>query len=187
MGRSAPGRVFSWRIRAGTVFAPSADLPSGRREYVPPEERLFAGGSTTVRGFGQNQLGPVVHVMGMDSTIRTSATGGTFLAVANAEVRFPFRVGGLALFAAAFIDAGMVTERRAAALDELRVTPGVGVRMASIIGPIRLDVGYNPHPPRAGPLYSLVGSSLELVDPTYRPKLRLIDRFQLHLSIGQEF
>jgi outer membrane protein insertion porin family len=187
LGLNSGGRVFSWRVRLGSVWAPDVELPSGTRAYVPPEERLFAGGSTTVRGFAQNQLGPVVHVINADSTIRTSATGGTFLALGNAEVRFPFRVFGVALFGAAFVDAGMVTERRDAALDELRITPGVGVRMASILGPIRLDVGYNPYPAQSGPLYSQVGTELQLVDPAFRPSLRVIDRFQLHLSIGQAF
>jgi outer membrane protein insertion porin family/translocation and assembly module TamA len=184
----AGGRVFSWRLRAGTVFAPRTDLPGGgTREFVPPEERLFAGGSNSVRGFGQNLLGPVVHVLGPDSTIRTSATGGTFMAVGNAELRVPMRVFGLLLFGAVFVDAGLVTERAAIALDRVRVTPGVGVRMPSVLGPIRLDVGYNPHPPPAGPLYSLADNTLELVDPEFRPAWRFIDRLQVHLSIGQAF
>lgn len=174
-----PGKVFSWRIRAGTVFAPSVDLPSGRRQYVPPEERLFAGGSTTIRGFPENQLGPVVRVVGSDSTIRTSATGGTFMAVSNAEARFPLRVFGMLLFGAVFVDAGYI--------DELRVTPGAGLRMPSLLGPIRLDLGFNPYASRAGPLYRQDGGNLELVDPAFRPRLRFIDRFQLHLSIGQAF
>jgi outer membrane protein insertion porin family/translocation and assembly module TamA len=181
------GRVFSWRLRAGTIFSPAVDLPSGSRAYAPPEERLYAGGSTTVRGFAQNQLGPVVHVMQSDSSIRTSATGGTVMAVGNAEVRVPMRVFGLLLFGAAFVDAGMVGERQHTSLDELRVTPGVGLRMASMLGPIRLDLGFNPYPPRAGPLYRQVGPELQLVDPAYRPSIRLIDRFRLHLSIGQAF
>lgn len=187
IGLSSPGRVFSWRVRAGTTFAPSVELPSGSREYVPPEERFFAGGSTTIRGFSENLLGPVVHVMGPDSTIRTSATGGTFLAVGNLEARFPFHVLGVALFGAVFVDAGMVTERRDISLKEFRVTPGAGLRMPSLLGPIRLDLGFNPYPSRAGPLYMQSGNALVLTDPAFQPKLRLIDRFQLHLSIGQAF
>ena len=183
----AAARVFSWRLRAGVVFAPRADVPSGRREYVPPEERLFAGGSNTVRGFAQNRLGPVVHVEMPDGRIRTSATGGTFMAGGNAELRFPMRVFGLLLFGAVFVDAGIVTERRDVALDELRITPGLGLRMPSVLGPIRLDIGYNPHRAQAGPLFREGGTTLELVDPDFRPRLRFLDRLQLHLSIGQAF
>ena len=172
-------RVVSWRVRFGKVFAPSVALPSGSHEYVPPEERLFAGGSTTVRGFPENQLGPVVRVVSGDGRIRTSATGGTFMALSNLEARFPMRLSGVLLFGAVFVDAGYI--------DNLRVTPGAGLRMPSMIGPIRLDVGFNPYPPRVGPLYSQSGTALTLVDPAYAPKLRLIDRFQLHLSIGQAF
>lgn len=181
-------RVFSWRVRAGTVFAPRVDLPSGsREEYVPSEERLFAGGSTTVRGFPENQLGPVVRVIQSDSSIQTSATGGTFMAVANAEARFPMRVFGVLLFGAVFVDGGMITERSDISFREFRVTPGAGVRMPSLLGPIRLDIGFNPYNAREGPLYRQVGDSLQLVDPAFRPTLKWIDRLQLHLSIGQAF
>lgn len=184
---AAAGRVFSWRLAAGTVFAPTEQLPSGPRTYAPPEERLYAGGSTTVRGFSENQLGPVVHVLQSDSTIRSSATGGTLMGLANAELRVPLRLFGLRLFGAVFVDAGVVGERRAVRLDDWRVTPGAGLRMASMLGPIRLDLGYNPHPPRAGPLYRLVGTELQLVNADYRPELRFIDRLRLHLSVGQAF
>ena len=81
----------------------------------------------------------------------------------------------------------MVAERSHVSLGGLRVTPGAGLRMPSLLGPIRLDVGINPYPATAGPLYNQVGNELQLVDPLFRPKLRLIDRFQLHLSIGQAF
>jgi outer membrane protein insertion porin family/translocation and assembly module TamA len=182
-------RVFSWRVRAGTVFAPRVDLPSGggRQEYVPPEERLFAGGSTTVRGFPENQLGPVVRVLQSDGSVQTSATGGTFMAVANAEGRFPMRVFGVLLFGAAFVDGGMITERSHISLGEFRITPGVGLRMPSMLGPIRLDIGFNPYAARISPLYRQAGDSLLLVDPAYRAPLKWIDRLQLHLSIGQAF
>jgi outer membrane protein insertion porin family/translocation and assembly module TamA len=181
------GRVFSWRIRAGTVFAPSVTLPGGRPPYVPPQERLFAGGSTTIRGYPENQLGPVVRVISSDGTIRTSATGGTFMAISNAEARFPMRLFGVLLFGAVFADAGMVSERSDISFGELRITPGAGLRMPSLLGPIRLDVGFNPYAARAGPLYRLSGTELQLVDAAFAPKLRFIDRLQLHLSIGQAF
>ena len=183
----SPGRVFSWRLRAGTVVAPDVSLPSGSRAYVPVEERLFAGGSTTVRGFPENQLGPVVRVINADNSIRTSATGGTFMAVGNAEARFPLRLIGVQLFGALFVDAGMVTERREMSLNQVRITPGAGLRMPSLLGPIRLDVGFNPYAAEAGPLYRQTATDLMLVDPAFRPHLKLIDRFQLHLSIGQAF
>src|SRR2546421_143505 len=183
----SPGRVFSWRLRAGTVVAPDVSLPSGSRAYVPVEERLFAGGSTTVRGFPENQLGPVVRVINANNSIRTSATGGTFMAVGNAEARFPLRLIGVQLFGALFVDAGMATERRDMALNQVRITPGAGLRMPSLLGPIRLDVGFNPYAAEAGPLYRQTTTDLVLVDPAFRPHLKLIDRFQLHLSIGQAF
>ena len=187
LGGGSPGRVFSWRLRAGTVVAPDVSLPSGSRAYVPVEERLFAGGSTTVRGFPENQLGSVVRVINADSSIRTSATGGTFMAVGNAEARFPLRLIGVQLFGALFVDAGMVTERRDMSLNRVRITPGAGLRMPSLLGPIRLDVGFNPYAAEGGPLYRQTATDLVLVDPAFRPHLKLIDRFQLHLSIGQAF
>jgi outer membrane protein insertion porin family/translocation and assembly module TamA len=170
-GTDSLGRVISWRIRGGWVLAP--------RDEVPFEERFFTGGSTTVRGFGENQLGPVVYVMGADSTIRTSATGGTYMGVANLEARFPVNVLGIQLFGAVFADAGYI--------DNLRITPGVGVRMPSLLGPIRLDIAFNPYASRVGPLYGQTGTDLALLDPAYQPKLGFFDRLQLHLSIGQAF
>jgi outer membrane protein insertion porin family/translocation and assembly module TamA len=182
-----PGRVFNWRLRVGTVFAPTVNLPSGSRQYVPPDERLFAGGSTTVRGFSENQLGPVVRVINPDSSVQTSATGGTFMTVGNVEARFPMRLLGVQLFGALFVDAGMVTERSHISFGQMRVTPGAGLRMPSMLGPIRLDIGFNPYASQIGPLYRLEGNELTLVDSEFRPPLSLIDRFQLHLSIGQAF
>jgi len=109
------------------------------------------------------------------------------MVVSNAEARFPMRIFGVLLFGATFVDAGMITERRNISLSELRITPGVGVRMPSLLGPIRLDIGFNPYAARKGPLYRQAGDQLQLVDAAFAPTLRFIDRLQLHLSIGQAF
>jgi outer membrane protein insertion porin family/translocation and assembly module TamA len=53
--------VVGARLRGGRVI-PGAFLGLGQdgssNEIVHPEKRLFAGGSSSVRGFGQNRLGP---------------------------------------------------------------------------------------------------------------------------------
>ena len=50
--------VLSARIRAGTVIG--RRLSDSSEAFVPPQERLYAGGATSVRGFQQNELGDVV-------------------------------------------------------------------------------------------------------------------------------
>jgi len=50
-------------------------------QEVPLSERFFAGGSTTIRGFEQNSVGPV----GADREPR----GGEAMFVVNNELRFP--------------------------------------------------------------------------------------------------
>ena len=56
-----------------------------------------------------------------------------------------------------FVDAGQVWTRGASGAEQsfgnLRFTPGVGVRIASPVGPIRLDVGFNPYNREGGAAY----------------------------------
>ncbi|HVZ47805.1 MAG TPA: BamA/TamA family outer membrane protein [Gemmatimonadaceae bacterium] len=111
----ADGVVLAARLRMGAVVGPSLSF-SNAALYVPPHERLFAGGPTTVRGFGQNELGPAVYIAAAYDTVRangarggdpanpadtvyfravsgtpgerTVPTGGNALVVANLEARF---------------------------------------------------------------------------------------------------
>ena len=203
--------VFAWRVRFGTIFPPASVLIGQRQsvKFVPPEERFYAGGPNSVRGFGQNELGPLVRVIDTvittgdsieisgvlepeaDSIIRTSATGGNDLLVANAELRFPLPGFEDRLSGALFVDAGQVfnRERGLFSLRHLRVTPGFGFRVLSPLGPVRLDVGFNPHASEieGAPLFERSnGTLVEIVDPPV-PDRGFLGRFRVHFSIGQAF
>ncbi len=104
-------------------------------EDLPASERFFAGGDTTVRGFALDQLGS-------PGTLDADGfpLGGNAVAIFNAELRLPL-FGGLGVVG--FLDAGNVFARTSDLdLGELRGAVGFGVRYASPVGPIRLDLGF---------------------------------------------
>ncbi|MEX0691581.1 MAG: BamA/TamA family outer membrane protein [Gemmatimonadales bacterium] len=200
LGRSG---VLAFRVRTGAIVPPSIDLSGQNVQFVPPEHRFYAGGPTTVRGYGQNQLGPVVRVVDPtrgdsvtlpDSTRAfvpdtiTSPTGGNSYIVANVELRVPLtaRIQG-----ALFVDAGQLIERgnELFPVREIAVTPGLGIRFVSPLGPVRLDFAYNPRDPQAGPLYERQGQDLVLLDSAFQPAAPsgFFRRLQIHFSVGQAF
>jgi outer membrane protein insertion porin family/translocation and assembly module TamA len=162
------GGVLAGRIQASRAFAPGAKLVDGS-PLIPQQERLFAGGQSTVRGYQQNLLGPLVYVVSDIDTVtnggvpviqtkpgagygRAVPRGGTAMTVANLEYRRPFRWLAEQLQFAAFVDVGNVWEGGSAAfkVSNLRATPGLGLRVVTGLGPFRVDVGYQPYDPRAG-------------------------------------
>lgn len=191
LGRTS---VFAWRVRLGTIVPPKLGLSGQNVQFVPPEQRFYAGGPTTVRGYGQNQLGPVVRVIdsvGSSLDTITSPTGGNSIIVANAEFRFPFPGFANRVQTALFVDAGQVIERGNELFPArgVAVTPGLGIRFLSPLGPVRFDVAYNPRDPTPGPLYQRDGQSLTLVQQVYAPPAptTFLGRLQLHFSVGQAF
>jgi outer membrane translocation and assembly module TamA len=73
-------------------------------------------------------------------------------------------------------------------LRNLRITPGAGFRISSPLGPIRLDVAYNPYDPQSSPLYLQTRDQLIELTNQFRPKEPTFwERFRLHISIGQAF
>lgn len=166
-------RVIS-HVRIGQVYGGTTFRGSG---YVPPQERLYAGGPTTVRGFRQNELGPAVYIVGDTVTVpvgdkfylraktnavaeRTVPTGGNSLVVGNLELQMPSPFLRQLLQWAVFTDAGRLWNRENAtsrAVSEegqrIRITPGAGVRIASPFGAIRVDLGYNGYNAPPGAAY----------------------------------
>jgi outer membrane protein insertion porin family len=189
-----------------------------------PRKRFYAGGSHSVRGFGENQLGPrvltipigmlqshdslnVACTSGTDVTacdpnagnlkdrdFEPRPLGGNFVVEGSVEARFPVWRD---LIGAAFVDAGLVQQKTNPTLPRRRaaITPGVGVRYHSPVGPIRADIGLNPGATESLPVVTenIVNGQKTLVTlqqhRTYSPTKGggILNRIVLHLSIGEAF
>lgn len=189
-----PGWVVAGSLRLGNFFQ-TATLNPDRPDddFLPPEERFYAGGATTVRGFAPNRLGHGVYVTSDtvgDIRAEFVPIGGTAFGVANAEVRFPSPILRRQLRLAAFVDAGAVGTGNVWELDakEWRFTPGVGMRIATPVGPARVDVAYNPYDPVRGVLFLADDENLTPVRDDYAPDSPgFFGRFRVHVAIGQAF
>lgn len=123
LGASAPGRtVLAWRGLVGS--AQGASLFS-----LPPDQRFYAGGSGTVRGFKYQSVGPQFP--------DEKPIGGVSIDAGTIELRQ--RLSGN-LGAAVFVDAGQVGVTSKPFTGTLHVGAGAGVRYYTAIGPIRFDV-----------------------------------------------
>lgn len=174
--------TLAFRIRGGAVFG--RRLPgSNTSVFIPPQERLYAGGPTSVRGFQQNELGAVVYIarsneIRVDSSVvgpngreyrfdlipdvrpdsvspeRAVPLGGNSLFVANVEYRLrdPFFLPDLLQYTL-FIDGGDVWNRESAQGSKPKWTPGFGLRALTPVGPVQMNVGFNPYKRENGPLY----------------------------------
>lgn len=168
--------VLAFRVRAGAVLGRRLRLNDP--VVVPTQERLFAGGPTSVRGFQQNELGPLAYIsdgiiverdsvptpgdtifhfeqsLGPDSLDlgRSIPLGGNSLLVTNFEYRFrdPFFFPNFLQYVL-FVDGGNVWTR--GQKSRFVVTPGLGFRALTAVGPVQINVGYNGYPREAGPLY----------------------------------
>jgi len=73
----------------------------------------------------------------------------------------------------------------------LRVTPGLGLRFVTPLGPVRLDAAYNGYPQEPGPLYFLdrTDKSLTATGQTIRPGLPggFWRRVVVQFAVGQAF
>jgi translocation and assembly module TamA len=95
---------------------------------LPPDQRLYAGGSATVRGYKYQSVGP--------KFADGKPTGGTSLAAGTVEFRQRF---GESFGAAVFVDAGEVTTQSSPFGANQRAGAGMGLRYYTPFGPIRAD------------------------------------------------
>jgi outer membrane protein insertion porin family len=150
--RPVHGMVWANSIRLGLAkpFAGS---------FVPTSQLFFSGGGDTIRGFPLNGAGPQRLVPfcapgtapSACTTEITIPIGGEQLLIFNSELRFPLHVPIdilKPLGAVVFYDGGNVYSRINfnEFISDYTNTVGVGLRYATPIGPVRIDLGRNLNP-----------------------------------------
>jgi outer membrane protein insertion porin family len=149
-----------WRVIGDMVVACALSgkliEPADGSKQVPIYARYFLGGDSTVRGFEKYEIGPSAFTEDGDAV----RVGGNRLVRGNVEIRFPIygSFGGVL-----FGDAG------ANWINEdgfnstyIREGAGVGLRVATPIGPLRLDYGWKldrEEGESAGEFYLTIGSA----------------------------
>ena len=120
----APGRsVLAARGLAG-VAQGAGELS------LPPDQRFYAGGTSTIRGYGYQLVGPMFPHTDIP-------TGGTAITAAGLEFRQRLYTNWGVV---AFVDAGQVSASLKPLPDETRIGTGAGMRYYTPIGPIRFDI-----------------------------------------------
>jgi outer membrane protein insertion porin family len=120
--------TLAGRLRAGAAF------PYGRDTSVPPDDRFFLGGGSTIRGYAENGIGP--------KDDDGNPIGGRMELLGNFEVRMRI-VGdfGIVLFTDA---GGLWNTLHDINLDSSGFGTGFGLRYNTVFGPLRLDYGFAP-------------------------------------------
>jgi len=235
--------TLGFHLRGGIVKgrANGGDL-GNNVAVVHPRKRFYAGGARSVRGYGENQLGPRILVIPrsvfqptqarydslvadpaqrlpcspatalndcatepsadvrpttnfQDSDFTPKPLGAETLLEGSIEARY--RLWG-PLTGAVFVDAGSVGSGLAGTTTV--ITPGVGIRYLSPVGPIRVDFGYNPRrndqlqvvteldPVRDGQAGLVLLNTTRSFNPATGTGLGgIFNRLTIHLSIGEAF
>ena len=194
--------VFARSTRFGiqTVYGNSISTD------IPLPERFFAGGGTSLRGFGLNQAGPRDPVTGFP-------IGGQSELIFNQDLRFPMHLPliGDRLGGAVFYDAGNVfpsirkislrTAPPAPTFDPANPnvcltnctndlsyfshTAGIEFRYGTPIGPVALDLGYQLNPARY--LIQSGGTCPATSSAACLTTLARLPAFQFFINLGTTF
>ncbi len=121
--RASSSIILASKIKMGSISSLKGV------NIIPVEERFFAGGSRSVRGWARQKLGPT-DASGIP-------LGGRSLLEASFEPRIKI-IGPLSLIL--FLDAGNVwIDTNAFKLTDIHFSAGTGLRFATPIGPVGID------------------------------------------------
>jgi outer membrane protein insertion porin family len=187
--------VFARSFRFGVQTPYQGSLS----EDIPLPERFFAGGGTTLRGFGLNQAGPRDPVTGFP-------IGGQALLVLNQELRFPMhlpfignRLGGAIFYDAGnvystvekisfrtappmptFDNSGVCLTNCTNELNYFSHTVGFALRYSTPIGPVAVDLAYQLNP-------AYFSGPITLPNNTPGMGLTKLSGFQFFINLGSTF
>jgi outer membrane protein assembly factor BamA len=91
-----------------------------------------------------------------------------------------------------FVDVGQVWDNPQGlyfSLGDMRVTPGVGLRFATPLGPVRVEAGYNGYQNEPGPLFFETATTMERIREGYstpRPT-SFFRRLTFQFAVGPTF
>lgn len=167
--------AFGMKLKLGQIFT-----YRGEKTEIPLNQRLYSGGSNSVRGWGtrelytqgdQFNLGANPTQDDLKAFAEGTASGQFFLFEGSIETRNRlFGNFGSALF----VDFGNTwNDFKEFRFNELAVAAGFGIRYYSDFFPIRIDIGMKIYDPRDG--------------KTITQKVFWSDTFQFHIGIGEAF
>ncbi|MBM4194204.1 MAG: hypothetical protein FJ202_07495 [Gemmatimonadetes bacterium] len=170
-----PWLTLATRLQVGGIVAPADES-----FLLPPSERFYGGGQNTVRGFGQNLLGPGSYIVSRIDTVsgpggapvgaarpqdeydRIAPSGGNAMWIGNIELRSTRGWPSDLLRWVLFVDMGRVWNTQnvfSVTNADTRATPGIGARVITPLGPFRVDIGYDPTSPEPGPAFYVIPAS----------------------------
>ncbi len=158
--------VWATRLSLAALFITSASArqTDESARLGPTTYRLRGGGANSNRGF-------------LAGTLGAGYGGGVRRWEASTELRIP--VGG-SFVLAGFFDLGDVNDAESVRLEHLNASVGHGFRFYTVLGAIRLDVGYR--------LAALQRADSSAVASPVTERLPLIDvPGAVHLTIGDAF
>src|SRR5262245_62144634 len=131
------------RLRIGS------EEPIDGSSQIPIFERFYAGGIGSVRGYSRRRVGPLAsslltlaqcNARGKNFVDCDEPVGGRSLIELSAELRHPVTK---TIDIAGFVDAGQVDRLSwRVPIDDMQYGIGLGARYHSVIGPVRVDLGF---------------------------------------------
>ena len=130
--------VIAGRIRVGSIYGIA-------RDDLAPSRRLYGGGGGSVRGYGYQRIGPVEVIPNPDfdpekpdrrPETLTIPLGGRSVNEFAIEGRYRFGNYGVV----GFLDGGQVYESQYPQFNNWRFGVGIGGRVYTNFGPLRVDV-----------------------------------------------
>jgi len=167
--------AFAIKFRIGQIFTYSGD-----KSEIPLNQRFYAGGSNSIRGWGSRELVPLSPIFNLTSTnldqlesflITRTIPGGFFIFEGSVETRNRLigRIGS-----ALFIDYGNTwNDYSEFRYDQIAIAFGIGFRYYSDFAPIRIDFGFKAYDPSDS--------------RAFYKKNFLGELLQFHIGIGEAF